>query len=87
MEAGELSDTEKAMLAFEDRWRRHTARKEEAIRNEFDLSRARYYQRLNALIDSPAALKHDAILVHRMQRKRAARATARADRVFTTSAA
>ncbi len=61
------------MLAFEGRWWRHAGAKEEAIRAEFGLSATRYYQVLNSVIDSPAALAYDPMLVRRLQRMRAAR--------------
>jgi hypothetical protein len=47
--------------------------KEEAIRTEFGLSPTRYYQVLGALVDSPAALAHDPLLIKRLQRMREAR--------------
>jgi len=81
----QLSERDGSMLAFESGWTRHSARKEEAIRDAFGLSAARYYQLLNAVIDSPAALRHDPLLVRRLQRAREARAEARAGRSFTSS--
>lgn len=81
----QLSERDGSMLAFESGWTRHSARKEEAIRDTFGLSAARYYQLLNAVIDSPAALRHDPLLVRRLQRAREARAEARAGRSFTSS--
>lgn len=80
-----LAERDRDLLAFEARWTRHSARKEEAIRTAFSLSAARYYQLLNAVIDSPAALRHDPLLVRRLQRAREARARARAASAFTTS--
>ena len=80
-----LSDQDRALLAFEATWTRHTAAKEESIREVFGLSAARYYQLLNAVIDSPAAVRHDPMLVARLQRARDARAKARALRAFTSS--
>jgi len=73
------------MLAFEANWVRHTASKEEAIRDAFAMSAARYYQLLNAVIDSPAAVRHDPMLVRRLLRARDDRAEARAKRAFTSS--
>jgi hypothetical protein len=80
-----LSELDRAVLAFEATWSRHTAAKEESIRDAFGLSAARYYQLLNAVIDSPAAVRHDPMLVARLQRARDARASARATRAFTSS--
>ena len=75
----ELTSRETAMLAFERAWWRRGGVKEEAIREEFGISAARYYQLLGALIDSPAALFEDPMLVKRLQRLRDARAVRRAD--------
>lgn len=74
-----------AILDFERLWWRHAGAKEEAIRSQFGLSAARYYQLLNAVIDSPAAVRHDPMLVRRLQRARDARTRARASRAFRTS--
>lgn len=68
-----------AMLAFERAWWRRGGQKEEAIREEFGISAARYYQLLGALIETPAALREDPMLVKRLQRLRDARTVRRAD--------
>lgn len=73
----ELSDRDKRILDFERQWWKHGGAKEEAIRQEFDLSAARYYQLLRSLIRSPHALVHDPMLIKRLQRMRDARANAR----------
>ncbi|WP_285135949.1 DUF3263 domain-containing protein [Microbacterium sp. lyk4-40-TSB-66] len=65
-----LSDRELTFLAFEGEWRRHAGAKEEAIRAEFGLTPARYYQVLGRLIDTPDALAHDPMLVRRLRRRR-----------------
>jgi len=78
----ELSELERRMLAFEGRWSGRLGAKESAIRAEFGFSAARYYQVLDALIDSPIALRSDPILVRRLQRLRDGRARARAARTF-----
>jgi len=75
----ELSARDLAMLAFERASWKHGGLKEEAIREEFGVSAARYYQLLGALIDSPAALQEDPMLVKRLQRLRDARTVRRAD--------
>lgn len=80
----ELSERDLAILAFEHRWTRLAGAKEQAIRAEFSLSAARYYQLLGALIDSPLALAHDPMLVKRLQRMRETRAQARARRSLPT---
>jgi len=78
-----LSDRDRAILDFERDWWRHAGAKEEAIRETFGLSAARYYQVLNAVIDVPAAVRHDPMLVGRLHRAREARTAARAARAFT----
>jgi hypothetical protein len=82
----ELSDRDERILAFESQWWRHAGAKEDAIRLEFGLSTARYYQLLNAVIDSPAAIVHDPMLVRRLQRMRAARMKSRTKRAIDTPA-
>jgi len=72
-DAPELPERELTVLAFERRPWRHPGAKEEAIRVELGLSTARYYQVLNAAIDSPAALRYDPMLVARLRRLREGR--------------
>jgi hypothetical protein len=62
---------------FESRWWKHAGAKEQAIRDTFALSSTRYYQLLNALLDNPAALEHDPVLVGRLRRLRSTRARTR----------
>jgi hypothetical protein len=73
----ELTDEHRAILDFERAWWRYPGAKDAEIRERFDLSPTRYYQALNTLIDDPAALEHDPMLVRRLQRIRNARARAR----------
>jgi uncharacterized protein DUF3263 len=72
-----LSDRELQILAFEAKWWKHAGAKEQAIRDTFALSSTRYYQLLNAVLDNPAALEHDPILVGRLRRLRSTRARTR----------
>ncbi len=65
---------------FERQWWKHAGAKEEAIRSEFGLSAARYYQMLNTVLDEPQALAFDPMLVKRLHRMRDARTEARASR-------
>jgi hypothetical protein len=75
--ASRLSEREQQILAFEAKWWKHAGSKEQAIRDTFDLSSTRYYQLLNALLDNPAALEHDPVLIGRLRRLRSARARTR----------
>lgn len=68
-----LDERSAHILAFEEAHSTQSGVKDDAIRAEFGLSAARYYQLLNALIDSPAAIIHDPQLVRRLQRVRDAR--------------
>ena len=77
-----LSARDRSLLAFERQWWKHAGAKEQAIRAEFGLSAARYYQLLGVVIDSPLAVAHDPMLVKRLQRMRDARSQARADRTL-----
>ena len=79
-----LPERERRILDFERKWWRHAGAKEEAIRSQFSLPAARYYQLLNAVIDTPEAVRHDPMLVRRLQRARDARTSARAARSFTS---
>jgi hypothetical protein len=79
-EAGGLSDRGRAILTFERQWWKYAGAKEQAVRDLFGMSATRYYQVLNALIDSPAALQADPMLVKRLRRVRAARQRARSAR-------
>lgn len=79
---GELTDRDREILAFERQWWKYPGSKETAVRELFGLSPTRYYQVLNALIDHPAALAADPMLVKRLRRARAGRHRDRADTVF-----
>jgi hypothetical protein len=75
-----LSAQECEMLAFERQWWKYAGAKEQAIRELFDMSATRYYQALNSMIDRPAALAADPMLVKRLRRLRSGRQRARAAR-------
>lgn len=75
-----LLDRDSRILEFERQWWKYSGAKEQAVRELFDMSATRYYQVLNALIDSPEALAHDPMLVKRLRRMRATRQRARSAR-------
>jgi len=79
-QVAELSARDQEILGFERQWWKYAGAKEQAIRELFDMSATRYYQVLNALIDDPAALAHDPMLVKRLRRMRASRQRARTAR-------
>jgi Protein of unknown function (DUF3263) len=84
--AGPLGERERGVLQFERHWWRHAGAKEEAIRREFGVGPTAYYQLLSRLIDDPAALAYDPMLVKRLQRQRASRRRRRS-RAMTTAQA
>ncbi|MFC6236590.1 DUF3263 domain-containing protein [Longivirga aurantiaca] len=75
-----LSDRDREILEFERQWWKYAGAKEQAIRELFDMSATRYYQVLNTLLDNPAALEADPMLVKRLRRMRASRQRARSAR-------
>ncbi len=77
-----LSERDVAILDFERSWWKHAGVKEQAIRERFDMSATRYYQLLNELLENPAALAHDPILVKRLKRLRTYRQRQRVARLL-----
>lgn len=75
-----LSDRDRRILEFERQWWKYTGAKETAIRELFELTTTRYYQVLNGLLDDPAALEFDPMLVKRLRRMRAGRQRQRSAR-------
>ena len=75
-----LSQRDSDILEFERYWWKFAGAKEQAIRDMFVLSATHYYQVLNALIDTEAALAHDPMLVKRLRRLRESRQQARSAR-------
>lgn len=69
----ELSAVDQQRLDLERRWWKYPGAKEAAIREEFDESPVVYYQRLNRLIDQPAAAEYDILTVKRLRRLRESR--------------
>ncbi len=77
---GILAARDREILAFERQWWKYAGAKEQAIKELFDMSATRYYQVLNALIDTQEALEADPMLVKRLRRLRASRQRARSAR-------
>jgi hypothetical protein len=78
--SGGLSSRDEQLLAFERQWWRYPGAKESAIKEMFDLTPARYYQLLNDLLDRPAAMHFDPMLIKRLRRMRESRQRARSAR-------
>jgi len=72
-----LSELETQILEFERTWCRHAGAKESSIKELFNLTPPAYYQMLNNLIDRPAALMAQPLLVKRLLRLRDQRTTTR----------
>ncbi|HYY44600.1 MAG TPA: DUF3263 domain-containing protein [Actinomycetota bacterium] len=79
-----LSERDIDILDFERSWWKHAGVKEQAIRERFDMSATRYYQILNELLEDPAAMEHDPILVKRLKRLRMHRQRQRVARLLGT---
>jgi hypothetical protein len=77
---GGLSDRDRSILALERNWYKYPGAKEQVIREQFDMPAVSYYQILNALIDTEAALAHDPMLVKRLRRMRTTRQRSRTER-------
>lgn len=75
-----LSARDRQILEFERQWWKYAGAKEQAVRELFDMSATRCYQVLNGLLDCPAALQFDPMLVKRLRRMRASRQRARSAR-------
>ena len=75
-----LSDRDREILAFERQWWKYAGSKEQAIKELFDMSSTRYYQVLNGLINNPAALAEDPMLIKRLRRLRDQRQRTRSAR-------
>ena len=76
----QLTDRDRGILEFERQWWKYAGAKDTAIRERFDLTVERYYLALNHLLDHPAAIEHDPMLVKRLRRLRDARTRQRSAR-------
>lgn len=76
----DLSERDKKVLAVERAWWKLAGSKDEAIREQLKMSTNDYYQVLNSLLSTQAALAHDPILVKRLRRQRELRQRERAAR-------
>ena len=65
-----LTDTDHRVLAFERAWWKYAGAKEAAILDTFGWNATRYYRHLGKLIDKPAAMVADPMLVKRLRRIR-----------------
>ncbi len=75
-----LDDRARRVLEFERDWWGHSGAKEQSIRREFGWTSARYYQVLNAVIDTDVAVRYDPVFVGRLRAVRDDRAQQRRTR-------
>ena len=73
----ELTEQEIHILDFERSWWKHAG-----VKEQFSMSATRYYQILNEILENPAALEHDPILVKRLKRLRTYRQRQRVARLL-----
>lgn len=66
-----LTDQDRAVLDLEREWWATPGGKESAIIDRLGLSPVRYYQRLNRLVETHAALAYEPLTVNRLRRLRA----------------
>jgi hypothetical protein len=74
-----ISERHQAMLEFERNYWTFDEPKEALIRARFQCSADEYYAELNELLEQPAAMAHDPLVVRRVQRQRLRRRRQRLD--------
>jgi len=72
----------RALLDFERDWPAHQGNKQQAIRERFGVSPARYYQLLAKAIEHPGAAEYDPLTTKRLQRRRGQRDRGRTARAL-----
>jgi hypothetical protein len=73
-----LTDRERAIIDFERSWWTDSSGpKEQAIRAALGISSARYYELMASLLDLPAAMDYDPLVIKRRRRSRDERRRAR----------
>lgn len=68
--ADPLTPQQLAILALEETPFQHQGVKEQAIRDQLDLSATSYYQLLNALLEDERAVARSPVVVNRLRRLR-----------------
>ena len=69
----ELSEQDRAILDFAKTAPRHPGHLVNKVRETFDMGNTTYHQKLNRLLDHPAAMEYDPVTVKRYQRIRESR--------------
>jgi len=80
-----LSERHAAMLDFERSWWNNDEPRDHVVRARFQCSPEEYHAELTAVLDDPAAMDHDPLVVRRLKRLRLRARKARID--ATASAA
>jgi len=75
-----LTERDRAIIEFEQRWWSEDASKESLIRERFELSTTRYYELLGDLLQSDEAYEYDPLVIRRLRRLRDRRRKARYER-------
>lgn len=68
--AAMLSERHAAMLDFERSWWNHDEPRDQVIRARFQCSPEEYHAELTTVLDDPAAMEHDPLVVRRLKRLR-----------------
>jgi len=74
-----IDERQQAMFDLERTFWTYDEPKEVLIRSRFQCSADEYYAELNELLDDPAALEHDPLMVRRLRRQRTRRLRERLD--------
>jgi hypothetical protein len=78
-ETVELTERERALLDFEGEWWTFDQPKDTLVRARFACNLDEYYQELNRLVEVPAALAYDPMVIRRLVRQRDRRRRAHLD--------
>lgn len=65
-----LTEREKAILDFEQRWWTLPGPKEALIKEHLSVSATHYYHLLGRLVDTSEAVRYDPLVVYRLRRQR-----------------
>ncbi len=66
-----LTELDRAVLDFERQWWAHRGGREQAVRDRFGVTMTAHLQRVNRLLDHPAAAAYSPVTVARLRRLRA----------------
>lgn len=81
-----LDERAAAMLDFERAWWNHPQPRDEVIRARFQCSPDEYHAELIKVLDDPAAMDHDPLVVRRLKRLRLRARRARLDGIASAGA-